>query len=255
MRILKVVFLFASLLLFSCNNVQDTNDNKVEEPLTASEIIDKSYKLYGIKKLQQKNVSFKFRQHQYSFIRNENGIVRIRKTVDTNNREIKDVWKDDNVQRFIDDSLVNIDNKKENAYRNSINSVFYFAFLPEGLTDLAVNTELLEEVRIKGKDYYKLRVTFDKEGGGEDYNDIFIYWFDKKDFSMDYLAYEYFTEGGGIRFREAINAREIDGIIFQDYINYKPASKEIQLEDTDQASENGNLKEVSRIELENVKVE
>ena len=100
-----------------------------------------------------------------------------------------------------------------------------------------------------------MRVTFDEEGGGEDYNDIFIYWFDKEDFSMDYLAYQYFTEGGGIRFREAINVREIEGITFQDYVNYKPDSDSIKLVGIDQVFENGNLIEISRIELENVKVD
>jgi hypothetical protein len=246
-----ISFLF--VLIISCKNTQQ--ELQVEEvALSASEIIDKSYIFYNVEQLKQNDVSFKFRIHDYNYLRKGSDIVRIRKTIDTNNIEIKDVWKSDVVERFVNDSLIFIESERQEAYRNSINSVFYFAFLPNGLKDPAVNTELMDTVKIKKKEYYKIRVTFDEEGGGEDYNDIFIYWFDKEDFSMDYLAYQYFTEGGGIRFREAINVREIDEITFQDYINYKPSSDSIKLVDIDKAFENNNLKEVSRIELENIKV-
>lgn len=256
MKLNLAVVVFVSLFLFSCENKhQDKTSDVVSEKLTTKQIINKSYEFYGIETLEQKDISFKFRVHEYSYIRNGEDIIRSRRTVDTNNIEIKDIWKKDKVERFINDSLVVITNEKEKAYRNSINSVFYFAFLPKGLTDRAVNTELLESIGINQKDYFKIRVTFDEEGGGEDHNDIFLYWFDKEDFSMDYLAYQYFTEGGGIRFREAINSREINGITFQDYVNYKPSSDTIKLVDTDQAFENDKLKEVSRIELENLEVD
>lgn len=255
MRIIFVAVLLVILMPSCENEAKKKKNDVVSETLTTLQIIDNSYEFYGVETLHQKDISFTFRIHDYSFIRSGEEVVRSRKTVDTNNIEIKDIWKKDKVERFIDDSLVVITAEKEKAYRNSINSVFYFAFLPKGLTDAAVNTELLEDVSLNGKDYYKVRVTFDEEGGGEDHNDIFLYWFDKEDFSMDYLAYEYFTEGGGIRFREAINVREIEGITFQDYINYKPNSESLKLEDTDQAFEDGNLKEVSRIELENVQVD
>jgi hypothetical protein len=256
MKIVFVAVLFAINFLPSCENeTQEKKNDVVAESLTTTQIINKSYGFYGVETLVKKDISFKFRIHDYSFIRSGEEVVRSRKTVDTNNVEIKDIWKEDKVERYINDSLVVITDKKEKAYRNSINSVFYFAFLPKGLKDPAVNAELLEEVSINGKDYYKIRVTFDEEGGGEDHSDIFLYWFDKEDFSMDYLAYEYFTEGGGIRFREAINIREIEGITFQDYINYKPNTKDLNLENTDQAFEKDELIEVSRIELENVRVE
>jgi hypothetical protein len=256
MKKIFVTILIASLFMFSCENSEPKKSGDGnQERLNSSEIISESYDFYGVKTLKQKDVSFKFRIHDYSFLRKEDGLIRTRKTVDTNNFEIKDVWQNAKVERFVNDSLVVIEDEKEKAYRNSINSVFYFAFLPNGLKDPAVNTELLDEVKIKGNDYFKIRVTFDEEGGGEDHNDIFIYWFDKEDYSMDYLAYEYFTEGGGIRFREAINVRRIEGITFQDYINHKPNSENMKLENTDQAYENGKLKEVSRIELENLKVE
>ena len=63
-------------------------------------------------------------------------------------------------------------------------------------------------------------MTFDEEDGGEDFDDIYIYWIDKETFKPDYLAYQFSVNKGGIRFREAFNERIINGIRFVDYKNY-----------------------------------
>ena len=101
--------------------------------------------------------------------------------------------------------------------------------------------------------YADKRVTFDEEGGGEDFNDVFIYWMNKETNTMDFLAYQYFTEGGGIRFREAYNPREVGGFLFQDYNNFKPTTG-IELIDMDKAFEMGEMEQVSEIVLEDIKV-
>ncbi|MEL7534879.1 MAG: DUF6503 family protein, partial [Bacteroidota bacterium] len=106
-------------------------------------------------------------------------------------------------------------------YSNSVNSVLYFIRLPYGLNDPAVNKKYLGEESIKGKKYHKIEVTFEQEGGGKDYDDVFVYWLDQQSHYLDYLAYSYETDGGGLRFRKAFNARTIGGIRFQDYVNYK----------------------------------
>ena len=49
-----------------------------------------------------------------------------------------------------------------------------------------------------------------------------MYWFNKETFKPDYLAYDFHTDGGGVRFRKAYNERYVDGIRFVDYENYKP---------------------------------
>ena len=70
---------------------------------------------------------------------------------------------------------------------------------------------------------------------------------------MDYLAYNYKVNGGGVRFRSSYNRRNVGGIIFQDYINYK-AEVGTPLKDLPTLYENDKLKEVSRIDTENVKL-
>lgn len=89
----------------------------------------------------------------------------------------------------INGSKVELPEERENAYANSVNSVIYFALLPHGLNDAAVNKEYLGEAIIKDQPYHKIKVTFDPEGGGSDHEDEFIYWIHQKSNSMDFLGY------------------------------------------------------------------
>ena len=136
-------------------------------------------------------------------------------------------------------------------YSNSINSVAYFALLPFGLNDAAVNKEFLGEEQIKGEVYFKIRVSFSQEGGGEDFDDVFVYWFHKQNYRMDYFGYSYQTDGGGVRFRQAVKQREIGGILFADYLNYE-ASKDDDVSSLARQFEDGKLKLLSEIIQENI---
>ena len=141
-------------------------------------------------------------------------------------------------------------------YSASVNSVHYFSVLPYGLNDKAVNKKLIGEERIKGKDYYKIEVTFSQKGGGEDFEDVFIYWINKASFKPDYLAYSYNEDDGkGMRFREAYNERYVNDLRFVDYNNYKSEDKKFYLIDLAKAFNNNSLKLLSKIELQNVEVD
>jgi hypothetical protein len=98
-------------------------------------------------------------------------------------------------------------------------------------------------------------VTFSEEGGGEDYEDQFLYWINKKDLTLDYLAYQYYTEGGGIRFRAVTQRHNVNGITFQDYANYAPTDENQEFLLIDKAFTEGRVKKVSDIVLENIVVE
>ena len=166
---------------------------------------------------------------------------------------IRDVLNNDGFYREVNGIKADIPDSMATKYANSVNSVIYFAMLPKGLNDPAVNKTYLGKDTVKGKEYHKIKVTFDQDGGGKDHEDEFIYWIGTDDYKADYLAYKYLTDGGGLRFREAYNERFIKGIRFVDYINYKPKS-EIALEAIGEAFENGDLEELSRIELKDVRV-
>ena len=126
---------------------------------------------------------------------------------------------------------------------------------PYGLNATPVNKYLLGEEEIKNKTYYKIRVTFNKEGGGEDFEDVFIYWVDKETFKVKYLAYSYNEDDGvGMRFREAYNERFIEGIRFVDYNNYKSSDGLMALIDLGKIFEKNKLNLLSKIELKNIVV-
>ena len=157
-------------------------------------------------------------------------------------------------QRYLNNTAVEIQDSLALNYSNLINSVHYFSVLPFGLNDKAVLKKRLLSSTIKGKEYYKIEITFLEDGGGEDFEDVFIYWVGKKDFLVDYLAYAYHTNGGGKRFRVLKEQCFKKGIRFVDYHNYKPNFKEITLIDLDKAYENNQLEKVSEIVLEDIEV-
>jgi hypothetical protein len=113
---------------------------------------------------------------------------------------------------------------------------------------------LLKSADLKGKEYYKVEITFSKEGGGDDFDDVFIYWIGKEDFLVDYLAYSYRTNGGGKRFRVLKEQCVKNGIRFVDYHNYKPLNASVFLVDIDQAFKSNDLIKVSEIVLKDIEV-
>ncbi|MEX1192017.1 MAG: DUF6503 family protein [Brumimicrobium sp.] len=250
-----VAFTILVFALYACTE-ESVKEQKVVKDikLSAEQIIDSVYQTHGVSKLNDMNVSFDFRDYSYGFTHKEMGVERTRTIQDSTGRIIEDIWSGKSLVRSIDAENIEVDSVKQGLYKNSINSVFYFAFLPKGLKDPAVNTDLLEETTVWDENYYKIKVTFDEEGGGEDHEDVFIYWVHKKNFTMDYLAYEYFTEGGGIRFRAAVNPRKIKGVRFQDYHNFKPSDTITELTKIDQAYDLGNVELVSKIELKNIEL-
>lgn len=220
---------------------------------TAQQIIDNSIKYSKLNKVSTSTISFNFRKNKYQAKRN-NGNYEFIRSIDKDSVKYKDILSNNGFQRFVNDSLVELSNKDKNRYSNSVNSVHYFSILPLGLNDKAVHKKLLGKISIKGKEYFKIQVMFAKEGGGDDFDDIFIYWFAKNNFQLDYLAYKYHTNGGGIRFRDVKKEAFINEIRFVDYNNYKPLDKNIDFYTIDKLYEEGKLKKVSEIVLENINV-
>ena len=131
-------------------------------------------------------------------------------------------------------------------YSESLNSVLYFFRLPLSLKDPGAIKTLMDTEQINGRTYQKVGVYFTSENGGVDHQDTFRYWFDKEIKTLDYLAYQYHTNAGGVRFRVAINRRAIEGLVFQDYENYT-APKNTPLHDLPKMYEEGKLELVSLI--------
>ncbi|MEP2024319.1 MAG: DUF6503 family protein [Reichenbachiella sp.] len=218
-------------------------------------IIDNSIQAHAGNLFEGRTITFDFRDKHYLIQRKSEGYTYIRSFDDDSLGQVKDVLTNSTeLERFVNDTLIDISQEWKYKYANSVNSVLYFFQLPYGLNDAAVKKKYLGQKVINGQLYEKVQVTFKQENGGKDFEDVFVYWINSKTKMLDFLGYSYLTDGGGIRFRQAINRRTINGMTFQDYINFKPKSDKTQVEFLDQAFIEASLVELSLIENENIMV-
>ena len=221
---------------------------------SANLIINKAIEVSGGEKFNKSTISFQFRDKKYKAQR-DNGLFVLERIFKDTSGIIRDELSNSGFKRFINEELQNLPDSLADIYSNSVNSVHYFSILPFGLNDPAVNKSYIGETTIKGKQYHKIRVTFDEIGGGNDYEDVFVYWVGKDDFKVDFLAYSFRENGGGMRFRKAFNERYVKGIRFVDYNNFKPRNNASDVSDLDQLFVKGKLELLSKIELTDVNVE
>ncbi|NNE33522.1 MAG: deoxyribose-phosphate aldolase [Winogradskyella sp.] len=247
MKYLSIIITVCFFL--SCKNESSTT------LLTANEIINKSIEVSGGKRFSNSVIRFNFRKAYYVARRERNNFSLLR-MAKVDNDSVFDLLTNEGFQRFIYQKDVKLEDSTVKKYSASVNSVHYFSVLPYGLNDKAVNKTLLGEEYIKGKAYHKIKVTFDEKGGGEDFEDVFVYWIDKQSYKVHYLAYSYNEDDGkGLRFREAYNERYINGLRFVDYNNFKPEVASIELIELGKAFEANKLILLSKIELEGVEVD
>lgn len=226
------------------------------ENFSAEFIVNKSIEISGAQKVGSSKIDFDFRDKHYYAERKKGDFLLMRITVDDSKDSIFDVISNKGFERHINNNeSVFVEDSMKVKYSASVNSVHYFSVLPYGLNDKAVNKTRLEDKEIKGQTYFTIEVTFDEEGGGEDYEDVFLYWINSESFEIDYLAYSYNEiDGKGVRFREAYNERHINAIRFVDYSNYKPINNSVNLLSLPELFEKEQLKLLSKIVLENVTV-
>ena len=225
---------------------------KFQETLTADTIIEKAIERHGGENYNNMEVKFDFRNRHFRAVIAQGNYV-YERTFKSKDGNVTDVWSNNKFKRMIDDKEIGLALENRRTYQRATNSVIYFALLPFNLDDPIVNRQLMKDVEIKGEPYHKVEITFGENGGGEDFENVYIYWIHKEQFTIDYFAYGFYVNGGGVRFREAYNSREVEGIRFQDYKNYT-IRKDFPVQELDYAYEIGQLELVSDIKLENIEV-
>ncbi|WP_057937701.1 DUF6503 family protein [Algoriphagus resistens] len=238
------IFLLGSAVFTSC-----------ESRTEAEKIVDKAIEAHGGGAYSNSKVEFDFRNIHYTIYKTQDRFEYKREFSDSTGSVI-DVLNNAGFERKVNG--VKIDTLSEEwigKYSRSVNSVAYFAFLPYGLNDPAVFKTSIGETVINGEKYDLIKVTFAKEGGGEDFDDEFLYWIGTEDSVVDYIAYSYHTDGGGVRMREVSAVQEVGGIRFQNYLNFRPKDESVSVEKMQELYESGDLEVLSEINLENIKVE
>ncbi len=164
----------------------------------AQEVIDQAIEAHGSQKVSGHIIEFDFRDRHY-ISKREGGVFQYERIfTDTLGDRYRDVLTNDGFSREINGELAEVSEEYRARYSNSVNSVLYFALLPYYLNDPAVKKKYLGKAQIKGVSYHKILITFRQEGGGKDFEDQFLYWIHEKDYTIDYLAYNYLTDGGSL---------------------------------------------------------
>ncbi len=239
----KNILLFLSIItLSSCQN-------------KARSIVEKSIEAHGGKHYENFTAEFDFRKFHIKLMhQNGNGAAtrfqyeRISK--DSSRNDIWDILNNEGYLRIFNGNQVKMSEKDIIKYTNAVNSIAYFVLLPYKLQDKAVNLAYLGETTLENKKYDKIKVWFNKEGGGKDFEDIYCYWFNQETHLVDYIAYA----NGGPRFRRVKSRQTVGGIVFQDYENYAITDTTLQTYDYDKAFMAGKDSLLSIIEQKNIVV-
>lgn len=256
---IDIVVLISILTLLSCK-IEQKKSIEVEQITNATgeldkttiakaeQIISEAIKAHGGNLYHEAFYSFVFRNRKYTF---NNGTGEYTLEFVENGDKIFDVLKNDVFTRTVNNNIAKLSVKDYSKYSQALNSVIYFATLPYKLNDKAVQKKYIGATTIKDTSYQIVQITFAEEGGGKDFDDEFYYWINDFTNRIDYLAYNYATSGGGVRFRSAYNVRNVEGIYFQDYVNWK-APIGMPLEQLPFLYEEGKLEELSKILTEDV---
>ena len=174
--------------------------------------------------LNHAEVAFRFRDARFRLLR-DGGRFRYQRTyTDSLGRSVREVLSNDSLYRAVNGERVALSEEERRTVETAVNSVAYFALLPYPLQDPAVQATYDARQSVDGTDYHRVVVAFQQDGGGRDWQDRFVYWFDADTYTMDFLAYAYGfgnpDEEVGTRFREAYNVRTIEGVQIADYRNY-----------------------------------
>ncbi len=246
-RSICIFYFLPIILLLACKTDHPQKPkNKIlpENKISPAYIIQKAIEYSGKDKIQDNKITFKFRDKIYisESVCDQFKLIRI-----DSSKNVKDVLYKNEIERKINGKTVQLADTTSTNIKSSINSVHYFVHLPYRLKDPAVQAQRLKDDTINEKGYYKLQVEFNESGGGEDFQDIYHYWFDQEDFSLDYLAYKFYTNDGGMRFRAKRVEKRLNDIIFQDYNNFKPSSDTTQIDELSKAYQNNKMIKVSEI--------
>jgi len=239
-----ILFLGLGLILPTISLGQNQADK-------AQEIVDAAIEVHGSEKLRHSVVEFVFRDHQYHVTRDGWKFETIRRSTNKEGQQVKDTHNRSGISREINGRKVVLDERTRGTIETELNSVVYFAYLPLKLNDKAVNKSYAGVGNIDGRSFHRIEVTFDQEGGGQDFEDTFMYWFDTETKEMSYLGYKFHVNDGGTRFRVRQNRRIVDGVIFADFINYK-GDPDMSLLNFEDGANRTDDKKLSTIILERV---
>src|SRR5690606_26404478 len=114
-------------------------------------IIDRAIEAHGGEAYTRAQISFDFRNIHYHILKTPSRFEYSREFTDSLGVQVKDVLNNNGFIRSHKGTEVAVTGERKQAYTNSINAVAYFALLPYGLNDAAVNKTFFGETELEGK--------------------------------------------------------------------------------------------------------
>ena len=220
----------------------------------AREVIRASIRAHGMDRLRSATATFTFRGTRYRMTRNRGRFI-YERAVATDRGPAREVLDNAGYRLTQNGRAVAVPAAASDARRRSLNSVVYFASLPLVLEDPAVRVRGLGEVTVNARRLRVVEVTFTADGGGDDHDDVFRYWFDKETKRLTYLAYRFKTGTGGVRFRAATDFVEAGGVTFVNWSNFGVDGRTLPLGELPALWSAGKLPKLSEIVIERAAVE
>jgi hypothetical protein len=241
---IRILLVSLPLWVLACSSSVDT-------PL---EVVRASIDFHGGDTFESSSIHWTFRDIPYEVHRSD-GLFRHQRTVaDSLGREVVEVMGNEGIWVEVDGLRSEADQARQDAIVSAVNPTVYLGFLPFKLDDSAVHLADLGSATVEGRLYRRIEATFTEEGGGQGWENRFVFWFRDGEWSLDYLAYDEPGDPRVTRFRRAINRRDVGGIVVQDYENYTDDPETGDIVDYDRRFEEGALRLVSMVEFEEVEV-
>jgi hypothetical protein len=234
-------------LVAACSSGQ-TNGRGEASP--GAKLVERVVAAHGASKLGEASVDFVFRGTPYRMTRS-GGRYRYERWPSPRQHE---VLTNDGYRFLVDGQPAKLSRAMLAARARDLNSVVYFASLPYPLLDEAVRPRPVGRQTVGGVEHDVLEIRFAEAGGGEDHDDVFRYWLDPATGQMRHLAYSFARSGGGVRFRVATSTEASGGVVFVNWANFGVDDPEVPLESLPGRWAQGDLPELSDIELGGVQV-
>lgn len=241
------------LLTILCINVscKKSSPNSKDLDQTSSQLFQKTLNTHGLTKFETSLLKFNFGTTEYTI-------------TELNNRALYTMTRylDHNVYKAIYDGgylTYSINNELQEdsdfPYQIVQRSLYGFAYCYSIPFSLQTNDVILErktDVEIRNQDYYTLDVTFTKIPDTPE--DQIILYINKETNIIDYTAIKHLLTDFKPQFRRMINPRYIDGILFQDYIQFSSDNDDLKIDQYYSKYNSAELKDLRKVEITNIEV-
>ncbi|MEM6927590.1 MAG: DUF6503 family protein [Myxococcota bacterium] len=217
---------------------------------TVDEVLKDAAEAHGLARDQRLDVAFSFRGTPYR-LHLDGTDVRYERTVEG----IVQRLRGNRFEVLRDGEPLALPPQQSDGLRRSLNSVGYFATLPRPLFDEAVIATSLGRTSLAGRQWDTVEVAFREEGGGDDHDDVFRYWFDPTTHELGFLAYTFTVNDAGVRLRKVIARHDVEGVVLVDWSNHGWNGRGHTIEAAVKAFEAGTLPQLSTIELDEIQVQ